>query len=154
MATKDTVRGLAILVGWLVSRTDPPAPKLTPEQVQARVEESRKRLADIRAQVAATMPPGWYDILSCTPFSSFDGSQTILLIRNNTVLLGNISGTWSFDSTTRRYTISVDGQTNSYTLMNGDSNNVCILIAGSPTSANLERSWFAHVEESSDPGQD
>jgi hypothetical protein len=61
---------------WLYnSRDTPKSPPLTQAEVKVR-------LAAAHQKIRALFPPGWYDLVNCSEFISFDGSRSLTLSRD------------------------------------------------------------------------
>lgn len=101
---------------------------------------------------------GWDEIDECTPFTSFDGSQTLDFEASRKVSLANelddtkksehkIDGTWSFNEEKKRYTIFLGEAASDYTLIKPNNSTLCILASGDIGSVNMRESWFALIED-------
>src|SRR5689334_4726586 len=138
---RSTIAGLAVLaviVGgaiWWNSVSDPPKPPPSREQIEARNEELKRKLADTRQKARAALAPGWYDLMDCVPFTSLDGSKTLMLNVDNTVRTAEPegpTGRWEFDKDKERYTVTLGGVSRTYFLVNAETAGVCVLAAGDP----------------------
>ena len=58
-----------------------------------------------------------------------------------------IDGTWSFDETSKRYAVSLKGETTVYSVIRPENSYTCLLIKGDLESANLRQSWFSFSAE-------
>jgi hypothetical protein len=142
MFDKDTILGavgIAAVVGgiWWFSR-EPTREATTPTRTVTEV------VKEFKAKQAATMPPGWYALLGCSPFTSADGKTELSFRRDYTLKRGDVNGTWTYEPASDRYVVNVDGASQPYTLFDHDGVQVCLLVPGDITSANLETSWFSN----------
>jgi hypothetical protein len=114
-------------------------------------------------RAARPVVAGWEDIEECGSLTSFDGTKTIDLERDNKVTLTEksadgddkserkSSGTWSFDEDNERYTVSLADKSLEYTLVKPEESNVCIFTPSDDVDAvNLRESWFGRIEEKKD----
>lgn len=142
MIDKDIVKGavgLGVVIGgiWWFSREPS-------REVPAETRSVKEVVRDFKAKQAATMPPGWYALLGCGPFTSADGKTELSFRRDYTLKRGAMSGTWAYEPADDRYVVNVGGETHPYTLFDNDGVQVCLLVSGDITSANLEASWFSN----------
>jgi hypothetical protein len=106
---------------------------------------------------ASVAAPGWEELGSCSETISLDGSRSLSLHSDGRVSFARTSaqtekaardnaierGNWKYDETSKRYLITRGEDAAPYSLVSSDEASVCILISGSPTSADLTSSWFA-----------
>jgi hypothetical protein len=107
-------------------------------------------------------PAGWADLLDCSYAVSFDGTKELNFFDAHEVTLydkanrqpngkfSKIDGTWAFDETTKRYTVSLNGQSSTYSLIDPDGISACMLVKGSLDAADLRGSWFARTPQDED----
>src|ERR1700730_601171 len=101
--------------------------------------------------------PGWDGISSCSFMVSFDGKRRLWLSENNFARIDGANGpstdgSWSFDESTRKYTIAVPEPVVYSAIAPGEGND-CMLIRGELETADLHRSWFysrADLDDQSD----
>lgn len=125
---------------WLVRA--PRKPPLTAEEIAARSAETER-------QIRAMFPPGYYDLINCSTFTSYLGEQTMTLSGDRKAQLEKDEGYWSFDETTKRYAVSVGPLSGSYSLLTPPGSDVCILVSGDSFKADLTNSWYAKVSNDS-----
>jgi hypothetical protein len=101
---------------------------------------------------------GWDGISNCSFMVSFDGKRRLLLSENHFARIedpdqASSDGSWSFDGSTGRYTVTVYDEPVTYSVVApGDGDN-CMLIKGDLATADLTRSWFylrADADDQSD----
>jgi hypothetical protein len=63
-----------------------------------------------------------------------------------------MEGTWSFNASSKRYLVALNGETTTYVLVNPEGGGMCMLIAGDVEAANLPRSWFPSPNDDNDSG--
>jgi hypothetical protein len=79
--------------------------------------------------------------------ASFDGKRHLSLSENHSARLeepdqADSDGSWAFDESTGKYTVTVNGEAITYSAVApGDGDN-CMLIIGDLRTADLSRSWF------------
>jgi len=94
---------------------------------------------------------GWAELYGCSLMQSLDGTRELVLLQDHTVELrekaasGEQTGTWAFDEARKRYFITLGAQEKSYTLVQPEDSEVCILARGEMTSANMEESWYSRT---------
>jgi hypothetical protein len=102
--------------------------------------------------------PGWDGLSSCSYMVSFDGKRHLWLSENHFARIdepnrGSAGGSWSFNENAANYTITVDDQPVSYSVVAPGDGESCMLIKGDLATADLPRSWFysrADVDDQSD----
>ena len=105
---------------------------------------------------------GWDDLLPCSYTVSFDGAKQLELFEDRGATLWAVkddkidkiaAGQWSFDEISKRYTIAVDGLTDSYSIVSLPIASAfsCTLMMGTIDSTDLRTSWFSIPN---DPGDD
>ncbi len=103
---------------------------------------------------------GWDGISQCSFTSSFDGKKHLSLSENHFARIegpdqASVDGSWSFDESSSKYTITVRNDPSTYSVVTpGDGAN-CMLIKGDPGTADLPQSWFysrADLEDQIDTG--
>src|SRR5579859_2589621 len=101
---------------------------------------------------------GWDGISQCAFTSSFDGKKHLSLSENHFARIegpdqASVDGSWSFDESSSKYTITVNSDPVTYAVVTpGDGAN-CMLIKGDPGTADLPQSWFysrADLEDQTD----
>jgi hypothetical protein len=111
--------------------------------------------------------PGWDDLILCSNVTSLDETKTLDLDEDHRAVLNGtpalnapqnapppkVEGTWSFDPTSKQYSITIGGVTNVYSLVNPLSIETCMLIKGSIGAADMRDSWFATRDDPSE-GED
>ena len=107
------------------------------------------------------LPVGSIELSSCFVTRSFDGNKWLTLEDDQTAQLREAlppeqgktknerlsTGKWSYDETSKHYSVTLDGETTSYTLLSQDGVATCILVKGDLSNANLRESWFATVDD-------
>jgi hypothetical protein len=93
------------------------------------------------------MVAGWDGISSCSFMASFDGTSHLTLSENHLARIeerdhASAEGAWSFDESTGKYLIAVNGKSVSYSVVTSGDGNNCMLITGDIGTADLARSWF------------
>ena len=103
-----------------------------------------------------TKPPialiaGWDEIGACASMASLDGTREIRLSENQNAEMWDHSsskkgesdiaqGVWSYDATSKRYAVTLKGETTTYTLITRGEPVTCILYKGDLGSADLRAS--------------
>lgn len=103
--------------------------------------------------------PGWDDLVLCADTTSIDGTKELELREDQHAVLRlkkdegdqTIEGQWSFNELTKRYSVSVDGTTTTYSIVSLSSVPSCMLIAGDISAADLHASWFSLPPDDYDP---
>jgi hypothetical protein len=102
-------------------------------------------------------PPGWDDLASCGALASLDEAMELELsadqraeLRGNAPLKEGsdpqrriIDGVWSYDAGSKRYAITLNGDTTTYSLLARGEPTTCILFKGDIRAADLIESWFS-----------
>jgi hypothetical protein len=102
------------------------------------------------------MIPGWDDLYYCSGAVSLDGKKRLRFFQNHSLDFHaedagkQTSGTWSFDEKLSLYTISLNSEETTYSLIGLKENNICMLIKGDLKAADLHESWFATLPEQED----
>jgi len=60
-------------------------------------------------------------------------------------------GVWSYDAATKRYALTLKGETTTYTLLSRGDPVTCILYKGHLDSADLRASWFSFPTSEESP---
>jgi hypothetical protein len=114
------------------------------------------------------LPSGWIELSSCFVTRSFDGNKWLTLEDDQTAQLREAlpseqgktknerlsTGKWSYDETSKHYSVTLDGETTSYTFLSQDGVATCILVKGDLSNANLRESWFATADDESGNADD
>jgi hypothetical protein len=93
--------------------------------------------------------PGWLEIASCFAMGSLDASKELIFKEDQTVEFredGEIrpaAGRWSFDEASKRYSIMLGEQLESFSLLSLGDPPTCILFKGTMDSADLRTAWFS-----------
>ena len=108
---------------------------------------------------------GWDDLGACSNMASLDGARELKFFENQNAEMWDHSslkegesdiaqGVWSYDAATKRYALTLKGETTTYTLLSRGDPVTCILYKGHLDSADLRASWFSFPtsEESPDCG--
>ena len=90
---------------------------------------------------------GWESLSQCSVMASFDGKRHLSLDQNHLARIEepdqpNVDGSWSFDKITGRYTITVNDEPVTYSVVTPGDGDSCMLIKGDLVTADLPRSWF------------
>jgi hypothetical protein len=98
----------------------------------------------------APSAPGWDGLISCAYSTSFDGTKRLSVSENSHATLyeehepldrkqgheiAPMEGTWSFDESSKRYLVALNGETTTYVLVNLEGSGMCMLIAGDVEAA-------------------
>jgi hypothetical protein len=109
-------------------------------------------------------PAGWIDLAACSDAISLDGTRQLALSEDQTAEMTETTsqtegknerktrGKWSYDETAKKYGITFNDETTSYSLLSKDHIATCILVKGDFGSGNLLESWFATFDNGSDDG--
>ena len=103
------------------------------------------------------LPAGWMRLASCEHTMSLDGNKLLDLSDDHRAALEDhsrlndsldaeirfVSGQWSYDEASNRYAITIAGETTTYSLVSSDEGDVCMLIKGELSAADLRASWFS-----------
>ena len=87
---------------------------------------------------------------------SLDGKRELILLQDHSAKLrgqgagpegdGSV-GTWAFDEVSKRYLITFGGEEKLYTIVQPENSEVCILVRGKRTSADMTESWYGRTLE-------
>ncbi len=106
-------------------------------------------------------PAGWAALLDCADMASLDGTKELEFFDDRRAVMydkaiGNergkylkVDGTWRFDETTNLYTVTLNGESAAYSIVEPDGG-TCMLVKGDLGAVNLRESWFATTR--GDPG--
>lgn len=102
--------------------------------------------------------PGWTNLLPCSYAASFDGTKELGLSEDGRAVLydklakgGSIDGHWTFDETSNLYTVTINGEIATYSVVEPGGAGFCMLVKGDPAAADLRSSWFSSpVDEGPD----
>jgi hypothetical protein len=104
-------------------------------------------------QATEPWPAGYGDLWSCGDVVSLDGTKELgfsadqraimydMAKRNERGKYLKVEGTWSFDETTKLYTVTLNGESVVYSIAEPAGGN-CMLVNGDLSAANLRESWF------------
>jgi hypothetical protein len=98
--------------------------------------------------------PGWSELIACAYTTSFDGTKTLELSDDGKATLDESAksahgksdrtdGSWSFDGSSNRYSLTIDNKTTPYTLLSIEPAGTCMLVKGGLDAADLHQSWFS-----------
>jgi hypothetical protein len=110
----------------------------------------------VRTQTTPPLIPGWEDLLSCYDVASLDGTTRITFSEDHSIHFygdnsaNSASDTWSFDTETKHYVITLKGQSTTYSRIVPAGANICMLVKGSIDAADLRGSWFAFSPDNDD----
>jgi hypothetical protein len=113
-------------------------------------------------------PPGWDDLAPCAVLTSLDEMQEMTLSDDQRAEFLDLStlqdgddpksrmvvGAWSYDEGSKRYAITLNGQTTTYTLLARGDPTTCILFKGDIHAADLSASWFSFPSNDEPPDDD
>lgn len=101
---------------------------------------------------------GWNELIYCSDSTSLDGTRRLSFSENSRATLYaaqgssdrrngheiiSREGTWSFDESSNKYLVVLDGDTTEYQLVSPESGGMCMLVPGDLKSADLQQSWFS-----------
>lgn len=123
---------------------------------------------DHASKTDAPPPAGWLDLLGCTYTRSLDGTKFLSLGDDNGVELQEpappdksgisknlrTNGQWTYDEATKKYVVTVKGETTAYSLLNQDDIATCVLVKGAMTAADLSGSWFSTLGDNDEGNTD
>ena len=109
-------------------------------------------------------PMGWLELSGCTGTRSFDGTKWLSLSDDKSAELRELlparkhekskerlsRGEWNYDEASKKYIVSINGETTSYSLLSESDVPGCILVKGNFNAANLAESWFATTDDGPD----
>jgi hypothetical protein len=117
--------------------------------------------------VEDTKPPialiaGWDELGACSNMASLDGARELKFFENQNAEMWDHSslkegesdiaqGVWSYDAATKRYALTLKGETTTYTLLSRGDPVTCILYKGDLASADLRASWFSFPTSEESP---
>jgi hypothetical protein len=112
--------------------------------------------------VANFEPPvaGWEALSSCSSVTSLEGDREMEFSDNQRAALWNLTtpserkksgiwkriaaeGKWEYDVQSKRYSITLNGETTTYTLLSPKRQPMCVLFKGDLGTADLRESWFS-----------
>jgi hypothetical protein len=98
---------------------------------------------------------GWEQLDACSPMQSLDGTKELTFLADHTVELlereaktqralrpSQAVGGWAYDESAKRYFVTLAQQQKSYTLVQPENSDQCILVYGELAAANMLESWF------------
>jgi hypothetical protein len=99
-------------------------------------------------------PAGWDELEPCSVLDSLDETKEMTLSDNQAAKVEDVSspgdkdhktieGAWSYDAGSKRYAITLNGETTTYTLLARGEPTTCILFKGDIHAADLSESWFS-----------
>ncbi|MGF6313430.1 hypothetical protein ABIB82_007570 [Bradyrhizobium sp. i1.8.4] len=105
---------------------------------------------------------GWNELVSCSDMTSLDGTQRMTLSEDQVVSLrdergpkSSKSGLWFYDQSSKRYSVTLLGQTSNYSIVAPRGTGTCMLIKGDLEAADLGGSWFSSsTDDYDDPRED
>jgi hypothetical protein len=105
-------------------------------------------------QAPLSVSAGWDDLLPCSETKSLDGTAELILEEDGSAKLSfegeprtSQKGTWSFDNSSKRYSINLGSSAISYVVQSFDDGRYCLLIRGDLDSASLKETWFSFPEQ-------
>ena len=122
----------------------------------------RSSPTDTTALTALPSTPGWDELVPCSDTISFDDTKTLELLIDQKAFLSvkegddsmgkTIEGRWTFDRGTKRYAVTFNGITSTYSIVSPPAvrTELCILVAGDIGVANLRASWFSYSSRMND----
>ena len=114
------------------------------------------------------LPAGWDELAPCSALESLDEMKEMTLSDDQRAesqdlsppedgedpKSRNIEGAWSYDAGSKRYAITLNGQTTTYTLLARGDPTTCILLKGGPHAVDLSASWFSFSSKNEPPDYD
>lgn len=111
--------------------------------------------------IAKRPPAGWDELEPCSSLISFSGTKYVTLFEDQHAELVQyipaqqgkesadsiINGRWSYDPSSTQYSITIGGNTISYSLFSPEHLAICILSKGEIDAANLYESWFTYRDD-------
>jgi hypothetical protein len=111
-------------------------------------------------------PPGFEELIDCSYTASLDGTKELELFENNVAVMYDksikengryrtLDGKWTFDETTKRYTVSLNNEPAVYSVVEPGGWGSCMLVKGDLRAVDLTTSWFAVPSDrsSDDPSE-
>ncbi len=98
-------------------------------------------------------PAGWADLLNCDDMASLDGTKELKFFDDRRAVMYDkakrnergkylvVDGTWSYDELTKPYTVTLNGESATYSIAEPAGGN-CMLVNGTLGATNLRESWF------------
>jgi hypothetical protein len=117
---------------------------------------NERPLRPAKLQEKALAPPGWEQLDACSPMQSLIGTSEIAFQPNHTVSVTTEDvqsgtkpsvGSWAYDMAAKRYLITFGAHAEAYALVRPKDSEVCILVRGDETSANMTESWYGRTME-------
>jgi len=106
----------------------------------------------VEARAPPILPAGWDDLAGCAALASLDGAKELTFGEDRDVELVDLSpgaelarvkGAWAYDSASKRYLVTLNGEKTVYTLVARGDPTTCILFKGEFEAADLRASWFS-----------
>jgi hypothetical protein len=105
---------------------------------------------------------GWDELGACSNMASLDDARELRFFENQNAEIWDHSslkegesdiaqGVWSYDAATKRYALTLKGETTTYTLLSRGDPVTCILYKGNLDSADLRASWFSFPTSEESP---
>jgi len=105
-------------------------------------------------QESEPWPPGFEDLIGCSYTASIDGTKELNLLDNGTAVFYDksikegkkyrmIDGNWTFDQNSKHYTVTLDGASTVYSIVEPAGWGSCLLVRGELTAVDLSAAWFA-----------
>jgi hypothetical protein len=101
-----------------------------------------------------TAMAGWENLSRCSYVGSFDGTKELSLSENGNATIydstannKSIDGEWHFDKTTNLYTVTFNGESKSYSLLEPARGPICMLLKGDPKAADMPTSRRLMIAE-------
>ena len=104
--------------------------------------------------------PGWDELARCSYMTSLDGTKELTLSDDHRAAFSdnsrarnqkgegvNILGSWSFDESSKLYSVTLNDETTIYILLSPERSNGCLLIKGDIQAADLRASWFSSTSD-------
>ena len=111
-----------------------------------------------RVDEVPAMPAGWEELEACSVLESFDEKKEMTLSDDLTAKVEDMSrraegdgpgskivteGAWRYDAGSKRYAITFNGDTTTFTLLARADSTSCILFKGDLRAADVSESWFS-----------
>jgi hypothetical protein len=121
---------------------------------------------DLARTTTAPAVAGWDELGACSSVASLDGMKQLSFLPNGGANFSDdspqkdgdatkdrsINGYWRLNEGSKRYTVTLKGENESYLLVTSEHAPVCILIKGDIGAADLRESWFSSPVVDDDPG--